>query len=51
MRKLEELSKISNAVLTPHLNCDMNKFVRSATFSTHSDAGKLSKYDIEFRKR
>lgn len=50
MNRLEELSLISNAVLTPDLNCDLNLFVRSATFSTHSDSGKLTEHEKRFRK-
>ena len=50
MTRLDELSIVSNAVLTPHLNCDLSVFIRSATFSTHSDSGRLTDHEKRFRK-
>ena len=38
MNKLDELSKISNAVLTPHLNCDLSKMKSRVKRSTKKAA-------------
>lgn len=49
MNRLEELSKISNAVLTPHLNCDLSLITHTDGEANYHVVGKLS--DIDKRRR
>lgn len=51
MTRLEQLSMISNAVLTPNLNCDLSLIGRNNGEAVYHNVGKLTDYEIGFRKR
>ena len=51
MTRLEELSKISNAVLTPHLNFNPMHKSKSVNFAGSQYGGELTDYEKAFRKR
>lgn len=49
--RLNELSKISNAILTPHLNCDLSLITHKDGEAIYHNVGKVSKYEKGFRVR
>lgn len=51
MSRLDELSRISNAVLTPHLNCDLKLITHKDGEAVYHTTGKASKYEKGFRVR
>ena len=51
MNRLDELSKISNAILTPHLNFNPAHKSKSVNFAGSQYGGELTEYEKAFRKR
>lgn len=51
MNRLDELSKISNAVLTPHLNCDLGLITHNDGEAEYHVVTELKDIDKRRRKR